>query len=1110
MSNKNILTPMQLQAINHLGGNALVSASAGSGKTFVVIERIIKLILENGVNVDEILAVTFTKLAAEEMKEKLNSALTKKYLATRDIRLKQQLDLIPSADVSTIHSFCSKLIKEYFYELKIDANCQVVEESKKKRLEESAIDKLFEELYDLGDKNFLKLCSIYCSNRSDTALKNLVKSLYEHCISEGGIDCVYNQTENTYVNAIELLIDSFKDEIKSLCDDKILSFNRLIGEFSDDDLRKNYCNNVIGFLKELQESTDYFEFFTKSDGLLPLPTTKSKNPEAQKELKSEIEDLRKKLKEPILVFSSSKEREEIKLKNSFEIVKILFDLVKSYQKYYVEIKKEENALDFNDLENLALELLQNQEILQRIKSKYKYIFVDEYQDVNLAQEKIVSLISNENAFLVGDLKQSIYAFRGCNPTYFENKYQNYLKGDGTAISLDYNFRSANAIITTVNEIFSKIMKRDFGGTDYFLNPMIYGGGYNEFEGESVIHVINKVEKEEEPVILRGVYSVKNTTEKTGDKSLSEEVKLILKLISDNLGKPYYDVKEKDPAKRYKKTEFKDIAILLRSLGSQRLAEELVSSLTELSIPVSSSVKKSIKDYPEIKVMLNIVSLLCCADRDVPLASVMLNLFNFTENELCLLRKNYQQSKHDSFYACVKNACNYSDSLSEKVKNFISWLNDKRIMAEFMPADKLLGDIISETGYLAKITASTFGAIKVKRIERFIGESVTSGKQIKIKEFESRLDDVIEDLTVSETSGDNTVKIMTMHASKGLEFPVVILAGTSRKFNSSDRFGNFITLRGYGVGLKSYFEDTYTYTENATRNFIKHKLKKDCEIEELRLFYVALTRAKCALHVIVDKKDVNLNAGEYNSMSDFISVDKTPVVYYNGVDFDKDSIIGTSVAGGIFKSDLTSDILSSLSYSYPYKNEIDIPVKSSVSEVNSHEQEEFFETTKLFGESSIEKGNAYHRFFELIDFNKYRGEEDAKRFVDSALMTEEEIAEIDFDKVDRILNLDLFKRLKTAKLYKERKFCYLVPANELFETTSRREVLVQGVIDLMAVTENEAIIIDYKISTIDKDEDLVKKYKKQVELYKNAVQKALQIKVEKCYIVNVLKESIIQV
>ncbi len=1114
MDKKNNLTPMQQKAIMHGIGNALVSASAGSGKTFVVIERIIRLIIEEGVKVDEILAVTFTKLAAQEMKDKLKLALTKKYLSTGEERLKEELEQINGSDISTIHSFCSKLIKKYFYLLGVDYSSRVVDESEKKRLEERAVNDLFERLYDLQDENFLTLIPAFSSGRTDKGLKSTVKELYDYCQNEGSIDKVELKTLNTYHGVFDLLNIEFSEEIKSVALNYKLKFEELEDLFIDDALRKNYSKNLKEICNGLISASDYFDYFERLNGVsFSLPLGKSKQVEEQALLKSAVEEFRGWIKDLSAVFSVPLNEQEAKVKSSEKTVKNLFNLAKLYGEEYERVKSEENAVDFNDLEKLTLKLLLNEEVREEVQKTYKYIFVDEYQDVNAVQEEIITLISNQNAFFVGDSKQSIYAFRGCNPTYFKNKYDRFMGGEGTAISLDNNFRSAKKVINAVNGIFSPVMREEFGGTDYRKNPMIYGGGYGEFEGSAYIHHILKEENAEKELPKRGIYSVKNSTENKKSKELSAEAKLVIKLVGDALSKPFFDVKEKDPLKQNKKVSFGDICILLRSVGAgSRLADEIVSGLTELGVPVSSSVKTSIANYPEIKVLVNVISLLCCAERDVPLASCMLNLFSFSENELANIRILGGASSKLSFYECVKTVSKSQTDLGEKTANFVKWLNDKRLIAEFLSVDEVLTTIIKETGYLAKIMASPYGSQRAKRIDRFLSESVQNGKKLKISEFESLVEDVLEELTVSESSGEDTVKVMTMHASKGLEFPVVIVAGTSKAFNTADRRGNVISSRDYGIAVKSYVEDNMTVSENAVRALIKHRQKAQSAVEELRLFYVALTRAKCHLHVVVNGKDLEggKSVFDINRMSDFLYSSQAPVITYQPTEIYLDGVLdGTTVAGVPSGEDFASEIAKNLSYEYPFESEISIPVKSSVSDVNKS-GDEYYKRTDLFGSSSSETGTAYHRFFELIDFYNYSAQKDLDSFVKLNLMSESQKQLIDVDKVDRVLKLKIFKDIKDCALYRERKFCQLVPAKMLLNKNVDGEVLIQGILDLVAIKGDEAVLIDYKISTIESDNDLKNAYKTQLELYAYALEKILGVKVKEKFIINVLKENVISV
>lgn len=1110
MNNKNTLTLMQSKAISHGSGNALVSASAGSGKTFVVIERIIRLILEENVSVSEILAITFTKLAAGEMKDKLKEALTKKYVETKDARLKKEIDLINTADISTIDAFCSKIVKKYFYLLGIDANFSVLEESRKKILEKQAVDGLFERLYEEKNAEFLSLIPVFSHGRTDNGLKNAVKELYLYSEAENGIDYVREKTVFSYQNALELLTEEYSPKIKSLAKKYVEEFSYLGSLFVCDEKRKNYCDLMVELLNRLYQTDNYFEFFNNfvKTGL-SLPSGKSKNLEFQAELTKTVQEFRKSFKDVITVFNIDVEEENEKLLNSLNLALSLIDLTKQYKMEFERLKAEENTADFNDVEKLCLSLLRREDISKEIKNEYKYVFVDEYQDVNAVQEEMISLITKDNAFLVGDSKQSIYAFRGCNPLYFKRKYDLYSNGSGAVISLDNNFRSSKSVINLVNDVFSNVMTEEFGGTNYFKNPMIYGGGY-ESDGLAQIHLIEKNEKQEVQLPERGVYSVMNATELKESEDVRDEVKLILNIVSNSLNQTYYDVKEKDATKRYKKVEFKDICILLRSIGTgSNLGEEIVSELIKNGVPVSSTVKKSISEYPEIKVIVNLISALVCAERDVPLATVMLNLYNFSEDELYAIREQGGQPLKSTFYSCVKNLSNKGGDLAEKCKRFLAWFNEKRLIAEFLPVGEVLNSILQESGYLAKTVASPYGKARLKRIERFIAESVQGSKKLRLNEFEEHVNSVLEDLTVSESSGDDTVKVMTMHASKGLEFPIVIVAGVSKRFNDTDSKKAVIKDRELGIAVKSFNDSDMTYSENSTRYLLKHKLKKVTAVEELRLFYVALTRAKYALHVTVSGElNETLDVYSVNKMSDFINKNNKFVSCESKFEDFKFVNEGEAVAGKEITKDLTDSIVNSLSYRYPFKNEITLPVKSSVSDVNKGDDEEYFYTTKEFGSSSAENGTAYHRFFQLIDFNDYNGEKDLQKFVLQGDMDERQASFIDADKVGRILRFDLFKEIKDHALYKEYKFCHLVPACEVTGANSSEKVLIQGILDLVAIKDNQAILIDYKVSTVKDEKDLIKIYSTQMKFYKNAVESILGIKVKKVALVNVLKEKVI--
>ncbi|MBO5889091.1 MAG: UvrD-helicase domain-containing protein [Clostridia bacterium] len=1008
------LTMQQNSAINHDKGNLIVSASAGSGKTHVIIERIIRLVRDKKVSVSKILAVTFTRLAAEEMKDKLKKALINEFNKTGDLYFKNKLSEVSVADISTIHSFLSNLLRTYFYAIDLDATFEVLDERRSNKIINKAIDELFEELYENSDSEFLQLLTYYSSKRKDKKLKEIIIKLYEFSRSEDSLDALEEKSKNHFVNS---------------------------------------CNNAISE----EGNVEYIKTLSQ---------------------------------------------------NGVETIKMLFNLTKKFEEKYTLLKQEENGIDFSDIEFLALKLFKKAEILEEIKNKYEYIFVDEYQDVNSIQEQLIVSLSCDNAFMVGDSKQSIYGFRGCNPSYFINKFNTYNQGNGgKAISLDKNFRSAKKIIDAVNNIFSNIMTKTFGEFDYASHPMIYGEGYLDYEGRAVMHVIEKQEKIEKENIFSGVYSVVNSVNDDNKIEFSSEELAVIKVIKDVLGKNYYDVK----TKTYKSVEYKDICILIRSLKG--FGENLLKALLYYDIPVSSGIKNEIASYPEVKVLYSVVKAICFMQSDVDLATVMLNFYNFTEDDLAVIRTS--GDRYSTFYECFLKALDKDGEIFDKVRNFYKWFNEIRLLSEYMPASELLRKIISDTEWELKILSSNHGKEKLSRVERFISEVDFTSKPMTVYEFNEYLNSSIDTISFTGTESDDTVKIMTAHASKGLEFPIVIVAGTSKQFNSNDVKQDIYMDRKYGVAVKSYDVDNMTVSENPAINVIKEEYKRNRAIEEIRLFYVELTRAKCELHIIVDGNNFQENRNEElylsaNKQRDFLSLNDMEWVEVKSEDLnnlrEQESEV-SFVAGKSINREVVEKIKENLSFTYAFSNDINLPLKSSVSkEIKS---DEYYKITNIFGESDSETGSAYHKYLELCSFNSENIESEINEFKLKHLMTDREISLIDTSKIKSILSMPIFKEIKGKKVYKERKFYQLVKANEL-GYTSEEKILIQGVIDLIVEDDTGVTLIDYKLSKIESEEDLVNKYKKQLYLYKKAIEESLSIKVNKTYIVNILQEKIIPI
>ncbi len=1112
MKNLELYTDSQRNAILHDNGNMLVSASAGSGKTMVVIQRILRLITECNVGVDKILAVTFTNAAASEMKEKLKGEILKLLSEKNDTFLKCQLEKINTASISTIHSFCYDLIKRYFYEIGLDASVKLIDEKESDKLASEAMDLLFDRLYEEGNKEFFETLTYFTKKRKDSYLRSLILSLYKFSDGESNLNEVYALTKTTHENVYDLMLDKVFNRALIELDGVQYLLEKVINSFKVDVKRKAFAvrlNETLIQLKGTKTPKEFIEIYENCKTSLPSNTVvEEESTNSLKQVNAVICDIVDEVKS---AFSCSREEIEIKAQKGLSVVEKLFNLTIEFKREYQNLKAENNVVDFSDLQKFALQLLQNENILSAVKSRYEYIFIDEYQDVNEIQERLINLIASNNLFMVGDSKQSIYAFRGCNPKFFIEKYKNYTdKAGGQAISLDNNFRSSNAVIKTVNNIFSEVFTQDFSGLDYAKNPMIYGELYKNYQGKAVYHLINDKPKTNSVNQVKGVYSVMENYNPVTVKEYGEEESLVVNLVNDIVGKEYYDVKEKDEGKRVKKFTYGDICILARS--NNTLVNNVLSALRDSSIPTTVGGKKSIGEYPEVKVMISLVTAICFINQDIPLATVMLNLWDFTEEELIIIREKCGRKR--SFYECVKALSLGSGALSQKLKNFLLDFDKIRLVAEFVSANEILTNAVSETGWDAKLLSEPFGVEKLKRVERFIAESIIGENKMNIKEFNDYISKSVEDITVTEVTGDDTVKFMTEHSSKGLEFPCVIIVGNDTLFNSSDVKSTFITDRDYGVVTKIYNPETMIVEDNPVANLIKAEYKFKRAVEEARVLYVALTRAKCELHVIARAKNVKplRDASTFtkaNKPSDFLSQSDTECILYSGEDLSLSvDSKGIAVAGNKVNENLSNMIRENLTYKYPHIKDTVIPLKTSVSEVNANFDDEYFKTVSIFTSENAERGTVYHKVLEKCNFYA----PDLSLEVDNVIsngFSEKEKSLIDKQKILNILNMDIFKQIKGYKLSKEKKFYCLVNGEEL-GYLSNEKVLVQGVIDLLCEKDNEIILIDYKLSSIADDNDLIKKYKTQLTLYKKAVEIITGKKVSKTYLINILQDRVVEI
>lgn len=1136
------------QAAIDAQGRVIVSASAGSGKTTVMIEKIIRLI-RSGTAVDKILAVTFTKKAAAQMKEKLSKAIIEGINAdnvdeaTRAM-LKKQLNAVPSADISTIHSFCAKLIRSHFYAAGVDNAFRIIssEDAEGTALKSEALDEMLEEAYEAQDRDedFAHLLSVYWRKKSDNALRGIFLDTYENVRSRPDY-LEYLQGSSGYDEGIfeeicKELYARFSAKCQYYCD--LIEDERIYFEGIEAKAQTALSQELIGWLESLSSAKGYFE---AAAIVKPKFTTNSNSKKNSDEKKAHIARLGLLKARAVAAhedeFSKLESREEEKAKflRSGRTAAAIAKYLKIFDEKYQARKKERGVLDYNDLEHKALELLDIPEIAEEIKNKYSYVFVDEYQDVNLVQEDIVNRLSGDNLFLVGDVKQAIYGFRGSKSRFFVEKQKAFEEGEGKSLVMKKNFRSSDKVLDAVNGQFSLAMTPHTCSVDYARDAyMEFGGGYQAGDGRVEIHFLKTGEEEEKKKDMRDVYSVRSHAKKE-ETEISRAAKVIKSIIDEERCRKYYDPE----SKKYRDVQYSDIAILSRKKQGQIAAT--VAALAAEGVPVAAAAAVNICDYAEIKTLVDILSLLDNAEQDIPLCSALLSsMGNLTADELSIIRLAYKRHDGMPYFrdAVKKYAAEKKDHIAKKLYHFYQYFDKIRALSQVLDAGELISRILAETRMEARLLSRENGAACLKRIHRFIEES-SNPEPLSVHGFLEHLRDLDYNIQYSENGGEDSVKVLTMHSSKGLEYPIVILDNLSGKFRGVDH-DEVIVEEKFGLAPRAFDEEKMTKRSTVLRRLFAVCEAEDSIADELNLYYVALTRAKYGLHMIFDEPselpDVKY-AKSYAEMTDF-SVWKEYVVedYIFDVKKQERQALDTNSDEA-----LVEKIMQAYQWEYDFAGYENLRVKSSATQLMSEHDDhlddaaivgfgadeskktEFLDVMDE-GEDVVAAGIAYHAFLEHFDFSTLYDEagkrvcgEALEKVVDSALARCERIGTEGWELLDKaklieILSNPVFGELRGMQLYPEQEFLVRLPVKETYGKYAENgsafcrddgeEMIFQGAIDLLAVGE-EVRIIDYKYSTRNAVE-LRAHYMPQLELYRATVAKILRIEPRsiRCSIVNI--------
>lgn len=1110
----------QKNAIFHDDGNILVSASAGSGKTFVMIQRLIRLISEKKADVSEILAVTFTDSAAADMKDKLKKAIVEK-VQQGEKSLAKVIPEVDTADISTMHAFCGRLIRKYFFVVGLSPDFVIADETRSALIKKESIDKTFKALYAQRERWFLDLVDKFAQNRSDSGLKELVLNLFDFFSAEADPRA---SALNTLENYREENFERILSQIKGYLDLKLsrlmisaenakqgaIRYSLSVGE--------NFCNELIEDIKTLQNCNLYeikkmegynrrFAFGSK----LPPDATQ------YKDLASGIRDSLKKLIAEVCKNLTDKENDKLVLarvrEDSENLCKVLFAFSENYKK----AKREENVLDFSDLEHFALELLKDPEVSKAVKEKYKYVFIDEYQDVNGVQEELMSLITKDNLFMVGDIKQSIYGFRGCRAEFFSDKMEQMPKMGQKTLQLNYNFRSADAVIEMVNQIFVYSMTKDRFGMDYTKCKLVSGGLFGtEHLGRAQIHTLIREKKPRGTGEKPRIYDLLEEMDNSIDDQDVDLSSLVAEIINSELHKKFFDTKLGEE----RNVTFGDIAILTRN-KENKYVTSLVNGLIRHGVPVVSEISQDICDFPEVQVLINALKLINGSCGDIPLASTLKSVIGkFTDEELAEIVLFYRDNRQDKrtpvrFYdAYAFYLENAKTSLSERLKKFDEDFSNIRVIADFIGAHDVLEKLVEDSCMQASLFAERFGDVKVKRIRKFISESISGDKKLTIAEFLALVEDNKKAFGLREIAEEDTVKIMTMHASKGLEFPVVIVCGLERKMPVEDGKDVCITDRDLGFAIKYFNPDKRTTNETLIRYLIKQKAKEQDLKEELRLLYVATTRPTYSLHLTLlgePKKNPEVFV-DANCFEECLPPN-LPITKWKEEQF---ALVQTQknirdVAFSTPEKQACDRIMANFEYSYPYEQDVNLPLKSTATKEIKAEQSSTLTHYAFDDElSDTERGVIAHKIMENVDFTcKVDLKEQTLAMVENGVLTSEQIAKINLDKMQKVFDSKVFDGLKDKKLYREKSFIAQVDASFINDSKSLEKVVVQGQIDLLAVSQEGAEIIDYKYSTLI-PESLEIKYQKQLKLYSQALQVSTGLKVNNLSIVNLLTGDVVDI
>lgn len=1011
-------TKEQREAIEKDGTNIIVSAGAGSGKTAVLTERVIYK-LQKGIKINELLILTFTNAAAGEMKDRIRKNIVK------HPELQDNLDYLESAYITTFDSYTLSLVKKYSYLLNISNDLKIVDSGIISLLKSDILDEIFEEYYKSNNEYFQKMINDLTIKNDTNLKKELLKIIDKITLKSNPLEYLDN-----YLNEFlsDAAINKYLQEYEEYLHTKINNIENLIMQI-DTSIYPDYASKMSDAFAPLIASSSYDDIVKNIPTRLP---SKPKNSEDLEDFKNEFNTEYKDFKESIRFLNSNE------IKNSFNILKeyfeVLIPIFKEFFKRLNNYKFKNDVYEFSDISSLAIKLLkENDYIKEELKNSFKEILVDEYQDTNDIQEEFINLIQNNNVYMVGDIKQSIYGFRNANPSIFKNKYDRYSKlSGGIKIDLLANFRSRCEVINNINEIFSSLMTDDLGGANYKIDHQMNFGNLTYEENKT-----------------NDNYNLEILNYNVIDNFTKEEIeyfiiaKDILKKIKNN-----YQVLDKD-SQKLRCATYKDFCIILDRGKTFPIAKKIFEYL---GIPLTIYEDKDLTNEIDAILINNLLGfILKIKDNIIDtefkyyfMSIARSFIFAYDDNTIFNIIANNSYVDTD-IYKIAKELANNLDSLSNyDLINKI--INDFNIY-----------EAIIKIGNVEDIIIRLDNLLDIAKNLDMMGYTYQD-----FKEYLNRIitDDNNKIKYVNVMSNQDSVKIMNIHKSKGLEFPICYFCGYHKEFNREDVKKKYVYDNKYGIILP-YFDEGLT--NSILKDLFKNKHLNNDISEKIRLFYVALTRAREKIIIVTSLAENEKYIGSYKSFLDFlISIKKHLNKYITNVNLDTLGLTQDYLYGSASNS-----IEQHLKENKIVFANLNIANREITNKKASKEVNKLLTTDEL---NTLEYGTYIHKYMEQTDFFKVENDNPCK------------------DAIEYLINK--LNITKDTKIYKEHEFI-----------SKKDDIEYNGIIDLILENNNNVIVVDYKLKNIDDE-----KYLEQLKIYYDYL-KTIFDKEIKVYLFSILNKEL---